>query len=71
MGNPHLIQSTSENWRSAFLHQDLKIGAVVSLVGTTFTAAIESEDEEKTPVLVGGLVAIFYFPIYWEFHHPN
>ena len=24
--------------------------------------------------LVGGLVAIFYFPIYiidWEFHHPN
>ena len=22
-------------------------------------------------LLVGGLVAIFYFPIYWEFHHPN
>ena len=22
-------------------------------------------------VLVGGLVAIFYFPIYWESHHPN
>ena len=21
--------------------------------------------------LVGGLVAIFYFPIYWECHHPN
>ena len=21
--------------------------------------------------LVGGLVAMFYFPIYWEFHHPN
>ena len=21
--------------------------------------------------LVGGLVAIFYFPIYWESHHPN
>lgn len=26
--------------------EDLKIGAVVSLVGTTFTAAIESEDED-------------------------
>ena len=25
----------------------------------------------KTPQLVGGLVAIYYFPIYWEFHHPN
>ena len=23
------------------------------------------------PSLVGGLVAIFYFPIYREFHHPN
>ena len=21
--------------------------------------------------LVGGLVAMFYFPIYWECHHPN
>ena len=21
--------------------------------------------------MVGGLVAIFYFPIYWECHHPN
>ena len=24
-----------------------------------------------TPWLVGGLVAIFCFPIYWESHHPN
>ena len=31
----------------SLLRQDLKIGAVVSLVGTTFTAAIESEDEDK------------------------
>ena len=23
------------------------------------------------PSLVDGLVAIFYFPIYWECHHPN
>ena len=28
-------------------------------------------DPLDDPRLVGGLVAIFYFPIYWEFHHPN
>ena len=28
------------------------------------------QDTRRT-ILVGGLVAIFYFPIYWECHHPN
>jgi hypothetical protein len=41
----------------SLLRQDLKIGAVVSLVGTTFTAAIESEDEDKIYVFVFFLMA--------------
>ena len=35
----------------------------------------ENECRPRTEVLklslVGGLVAIFYFPTYWECHHPN
>ena len=34
---------------------------------------VEKHSDEKytSYSLVGGLVAIFYFPIYWECHHPN
>ena len=29
------------------------------------------DNGDTIQLLVGGLVAIFHFPIYWEFHHPN
>ena len=32
---------------------------------------VEAGDEMGNQVLVGGLEHEFYFPIYWEFHHPN
>ncbi len=42
---PNWIRITCGNL-VAFLAQDMKIGAVVPLVGTTFTAAIENENED-------------------------
>ena len=38
-----------------------------------FTAMIpnHSQDQNFTTRLVGGLEDDFYFPLYWECHHPN
>ena len=48
------------------------VGSWISLfVAETQTWWVESLFLLLQHVLVGGLVAIFYFPIYWECHHPN
>ena len=43
-----------------------------TLVFAAFCSQLLVRHFLHTPIfLVGGLVAIFYFPIYWECHHPN
>ena len=39
--------------------------------GETFRKTVDMDPKLEHFVLVGGLVAIFYFCIYWECHHPN
>ena len=41
--------------------------AVQQLVGQAARMVLE----KRVHSLVGGLVAIFYFPTYWESNHPN
>ena len=44
---------------------------VLQVLGDLEIVNKESQLTGSRSSLVGGLVAISYFPIYWESHHPN
>ena len=62
-----------------FVSQVAAVGASTAVGGLATFAGdaglggyqLQSFMPPPSDVLVGGLVAIFDFPIYWECHHPN
>ena len=61
-GHAIFFWGRSEWWRPAIGEASAGFG---SLMDPSFCPS------QTPPFLVGGLEHQFYFPIYWEFHHPN
>ena len=62
-----LVQRCHERWR----HTPLESSETSNRNGDLPMDLPNMMDSEYNGLLVGGLVAIFYFPIYWVANHPN
>ena len=58
-------------WSYTNLIWTLTVSYGFLMLSLCFSVSWQEKDYEKTSNLVGGLVAIFYFPIYWVSNHPN
>ena len=66
-----ILKPTARRWTSVMLRRSSPAGTAIDL-GVLGSWPVEKpslhRENQWKPWLVGGLVAIFYFPIYWECH---